>query len=188
MDLVPTPSQTAGPFFHLGCKSFDGTLAGPGAKGERLSILCRVFDGDGQPVPDALIELWQANAEGKYHHPDDLQPKPIDPGFRGFGRMATTQDGSCAFETIKPGRVPGSGNTLQASHINVSVFARGVLKRLATRMYFSGDPANPEDPVLALVPADHRDTLMAKSQSNGSGVWRFDIYLCGERETVFFDV
>jgi protocatechuate 3,4-dioxygenase alpha subunit len=188
MDLVPTPSQTAGPFFHLGFKnSFDGTLAGPDAKGERMRIICRVFD-DAVAVPDAMVELWQANAEGKYHHPDDLQPKPLDPGFRGFGRMATTEDGSCVFETIKPGRVPGEGDRLQAPHINVSVFARGILNRLATRIYFAGDPANSEDPVLALTPADRRDTLMAKLESDGPGIWRFDIHLCGECETVFFDV
>jgi protocatechuate 3,4-dioxygenase alpha subunit len=189
MVLAPTPSQTAGPFFHLGFKAtFDGTLARPDAKGEHVRLICRVFDGDGVPVPDAMIELWQANAAGKYHHPDDLQAKSLDPGFRGFGRLATTEDGSCSFETIKPGRVPGGRDKPQAPHINVSVFARGVLKRLATRIYFFGDPANHEDSVLALAPADRRDTLMARPDPGHPGTWRFDIYLCGERETVFFDV
>jgi protocatechuate 3,4-dioxygenase alpha subunit len=189
MDLVPTPSQTVGPFFHLGfTATFDGTLARPGAKGERVRMICRVFDGDGVPVPDAMIELWQADAEGKYHHSDDPQNKILDPAFRGFGRMATSEDGSCVFETIKPGRVPGLRNTLQAPHLNVSVFARGILKRLATRIYFSGDAANAEDPVLALVPANRRATLMARSDGEHPGNWKFDVHLCGERETVFFDV
>src|SRR5205807_1199047 len=162
MDLLPTPSQTAGPFFHLGLPAnFSGTLAGPDAQGERVHLICRILDGDGRPVPDALIELWQANAEGRYQHPDeprnkdlrneelrngdlrndDLQNKvPGDPAFCGFGRMATSEDGSCIFETIKPGRVPGRESSLQSPHLNVSVFARGILKRLATRIYFSGDP------------------------------------------------
>lgn len=102
--------------------------------------------------------------------------------------MATSEDGSCIFETIRPGRVPGPGNTLQAPHLAVSVFARGILKRLATRIYFSGDPANAEDPVLALVPADRRETLMASLDGERPGTWKFDVHLCGERETVFFDV
>lgn len=189
MDLVPTPSQTVGPFFHLGLlANFAGTLAGPDAKGERVRLICSIWDGDDMPVPDAMVELWQANAEGKYHHPDDRQNKALDPAFCGFGRLATSEDGSCIFETIRPGRVPGQGNTLQAPHLNVSLFARGVLKRLATRIYFSGDPANGEDPILALVPADRRDTLMARPEGGHPGTWRFDLRLCGERETVFFDV
>src|ERR1700694_3341928 len=179
MDLVPTPSQTVGPFFHLGLPAnFDGTLAGPDAKGQRVRLTCRIFDGDSAPVPDAMIELWQANAGGKYDHPDDLQNKALDPAFRGFGRMATSQDGSCIFETIRPGRVPAPGNTLQAPHLTVSVFARGILKRLATRIYFSGDPANGEDPVLALVPAGRRDTLMARPDGERPGTWHFDVHLC----------
>src|SRR5436305_12683599 len=138
MDLVPTPSQTAGPFFHLGfSRTFDGVIASPDAKGERVHLVCRVIDGDGVPLPDAMIELWQANSEGKYHSADDPQAKPLDRnyvGFRGFGRLATTQDGTCIFETIKPGRVPGFSDTPQAPHINVSIFARGILKPLATRI------------------------------------------------------
>jgi len=193
MDLIPSPSQTVGPFFHLGLTAmFDGILATPDAKGEHIRLICRVFDGDGVPVPDAMIELWQADAEGKYHHPDDPH-KTIDPAFRGFGRVASSEDGSCVFETIRPGRVPSLlapnlKGTLQAPHLNISVFARGVLKRLATRIYFSGDPANAEDPVLALVPADRRDTLMAQPNGEHPGSWKFDVHLCGEHETVFFDV
>jgi protocatechuate 3,4-dioxygenase alpha subunit len=188
MELIPTPSQTVGPFFHLGfTASFGGILARPDAKGERVHLICRVLDGNGVPVPDAMIEIWQADAEGTYHSPDDPH-QILDPGFRGFGRVASSEDGSCVFQTIRPGRVPGLRESLQAPHLNVSVFARGILKRLATRIYFSGDPANAEDTVLALVPADRRDTLMAKPNGEHPGSWKFDVHLCGERETVFFDV
>jgi protocatechuate 3,4-dioxygenase alpha subunit len=189
MDLVPTPSQTVGPFFHLGfTETFDGKLAPLDTRGDRVRMIVRVFDGDGVPVPDAMIELWQADAEGKYHHPGDPHTQSPDPAFRGFGRMATSEDGSCVFETIKPGRVPGVRDTLQAPHLNVSVFARGILKRLATRIYFSGDPANSEDAVLGLVPENRRNTLMAQPDTEHPGTWQFDAYLCGEHETVFFDV
>ena len=189
-DLTPTPSQTVGPFFHLGCTEHAsvGSLVTPATKGERIHLICRVFDGDGQPVPDAMIEIWQANAEGSYAHPEDSQPKALDPSFNGFGRLASDEHGVCIFETIKPGRVPGNDGTLQAPHINVSLFARGVLLRLATRAYFAGDPANAEDPVLALVPTDHRSTLLAQADAADKSRWLFDIHLCGENETVFFDV
>ena len=191
MDLVPSPSQTVGPFFHLGLTANGalGCLAGPGAKGERIRLACRVLDGDGAPVTDAMIELWQADAGGKYNHPDDTQEKAADPAFRGFGRLPTNEDGACVFETVKPGRVPGwDSRTLQAPHVNASVFARGLLKHLVTRIYFAGDPANQEDPVLALAPEDRRDTLMAHPDAEHPGVWNFEIHLRGERETVFFDV
>ena len=158
-------------------------LAAPGALGERVKLSCRVFDGEGIPIDDAMIEIWQANAAGKYSHPDDLQEKPIDPNFRGFGRSATDENGACTFETIKPGRVPG-----KAPHINVSVFARGTLDRFVTRIYFAADPANHEDPILARVPEDRRATLMAQPDSQNPGAWHFDIHLSGDHETVFFDV
>jgi len=187
VDLVPIPSQTVGPFFHLGCAAV-GCLAGPNAKGERVLLVCRVFDGDAHPVNDAMIEIWQANAEGKYHHPDDLQDKAIDPDCGGFGRMATDETGTCIFETIKPGRVPGNDGELQAPHLNVSVFARGILKRLPTRIYFAGEATNREDPILKLVPEERRDTLIAQPVLHNRGHWRFDMHLCGEYETVFFDV
>jgi protocatechuate 3,4-dioxygenase alpha subunit len=190
MDQVPCPSQTVGPYFHLGCTYTRSVacVAGPKAKGERVRLICRVLEGDAIPVNDAMIEIWQANSEGKYHHPDDPQDKATDPNCPGFGRLATDENGICIFETIKPGRVPGNNGTLQAPHLNVSVFARGVMKRLATRIYFAGDPANHEDPILALAPRDRRDTLMAQPGLNKGGDWRFDIRLCGEDETVFFDV
>lgn len=190
MDLVPIPSQTVGPFFHLACTEVRavGCLAGPKAKGERVHLICRVLDGDAHPVNDAMIEIWQANAEGKYHHPDDLQDKSIDPECSGFGRLATDNNGTCIFETIKPGRVPGNEGKLQAPHLSVSVFARGILRRLSTRIYFAGDTTNVEDPILVLVPVERRNTLMAQPDLYNRGHWRFDVHLCGERETVFFDV
>ncbi len=187
MDTTPTPSQTAGPFFHLGLTDTRsvGCVAGEGAKGERVWLTFRVFDGDGLPVPDAMIELWQADSDGNYpHHGSSRQGRT----FCGFGRLATAEDGSCTFETIRPGRVPGPGDTLQAPHINVSVFARGLLKRLSTRAYFAGDPAHSEDPVLALVPENRRATLLAQPDPSRAGGWRLEIRLRGESETVFFDV
>ena len=184
-----TPSQTVGPFFHdaLSLPGAD-TLVTPATRGERIEIVGRVLDGDGQPVPDALVEIWQANAAGRYRHPEDTQDKPIDPAFTGFGRAATGADGSFRFLTIRPGRVPGRGNTLQAPHINVGLFARGLLRRLVTRIYFEDAAENAEDPVLALV-ADpiRRATLLARRR-DGDGVgYRFDLVLQGEGETVFFD-
>ncbi len=178
MDLVPTPSQTIGPFFQclLDSHGAVGSLAGPTTKGERIKLVCRLLDGNGAPVNDGLIELWQADADGRF-----------DPaGCRGFGRLPTNEEGNCVFDTIRPGRVTDS--TPQASHVNLSVFARGLLNRLVTRIYFSGDPANGEDPVLQLVPEDRRETLMAHPDSGQPGVWNFEIHLQGERETVFFDV
>jgi protocatechuate 3,4-dioxygenase, alpha subunit len=191
-DLTPTPAQTAGPYFHLGCTVSHSVscIAGPNAKGERIRLICRVLDGDGVPVDDAMIEIWQADSMGKYNHPADSRSKGGDSACRGFGRLATDADGVCIFDTIKPGRVPTSGETLQAPHFNVSVFARGIQKRLATRIYFLDDPANIEDPVLALVPEKRRLTLMARSNSRNpdSHNWDFDVRLCGKDETVFFDV
>jgi|SRR6185437_14921324 len=189
-DLTPTPSQTVGPFFHLGCteQASAGSLITSATKGERIHLVCRVFDGEGQRVPDAMIEIWQANAEGRYAHPEDTQRKLLDPNFNGFSRLATDEQGRCVFETIKPGRIPGNDGTLQAPHTNASVFARGVLKRLATRIYFAGNPANAEDPILALVPAERRSTLLAQPDDTDKSRWLFDIHLCGEKETVFFDV
>jgi protocatechuate 3,4-dioxygenase alpha subunit len=181
-DWIPTPSQTAGPFLHLGLTDTRSVarVAGEGVRGERVWLTFRVLDGDGAPVPDAMIELWQADSEGEY-----ASRKAT---FRGFGRLATAEDGSCTFETIKPGRVPGPGDTLQAPHINVSVFSRGLLKRLSTRIYFAGESANIEDPILALVPEIRRATLFAQPDPVRDGGWIFEIRLRGENETVFFDV
>ena len=189
LDLVPTPSQTVGPFFAIELTVDEHCVkcvAGPQAKGERVSLTFRVLDADGAPVDDAMLEIWQADANGKYNHRDDLQPKQLDPGWIGFGRIATGKDGSCVLETVKPGRV--AQVTLHAPHLTVAVYARGLLKQLYTRVYFSGDPANDEDPVLQLIPLDRRDTLMARPDPARPGHWLFDVKLQGDRETVFFDV
>ena len=185
---MSSPSQTVGPFYHLGltCNPGLGRLAGPDAKGRPIRIRFRLLDGDGAPVPDGMIELWQADASGKYDHPADAQAIAPDPAFCGFGRLSTDGDGCCVFETIYAGRVPDGHGGCQAAHINVSVFARGLLERLCTRVYFEDDPALAQDPVLALVPEDRRGTLIA--HAGGPGEWHFEIRLQGEGETVFFDL
>jgi protocatechuate 3,4-dioxygenase alpha subunit len=191
MNLGLTPSQTAGPFFAIGLTTEKWSvrcMAGPNAKGERISLKCRVLDGDGLGISDAMLEIWQADAEGRYNHPDDPQEKSCEPTWRGFGRMGTCEDGTCEFETIKPGRVPGPSGVLQAPHLNLAVFARGMLKQFYTRIYFAGDPANAEDPVLTLVPEERRETLLAHQDSAKEGVWNFHVYMQGKDETVFFDV
>jgi protocatechuate 3,4-dioxygenase, alpha subunit len=184
-----TPSQTIGPFFHDALSWKHGeVLVRPETVGERISIIGRVLDGEGLPVPDALVEIWQANAAGRYNHPEDAQAKPLDPAFLGFGRCASGADGGFRFVTIKPGRVPGRGNSLQAPHINLSLFARGLLRRLVTRLYFEDALENAEDPVLASVPeAARRATLLARRIPGETLCYAFDIVLQGENETVFFD-
>jgi len=187
MDLTPTASQTVGPYLHLGLTDARSAsrVAGDGARGERVWLTFRVRDGEGVPVPDAMIELWQADSEGNYANPDN---GTYGAAFRGFGRLATAEDGSCTFETIKPGCVPGPGETVQAPHVNVSILGRGILKRLSTRLYFAGEPANAADPMLALVPENRRATLLAQPDAARTGNWIFDVHLCGDGETVFFDV
>jgi protocatechuate 3,4-dioxygenase, alpha subunit len=190
MNLHTTSSQTAGPYVHLGLtdKHAVAHLAGERTQGERIDVTLFVWDGDGAPVADAIIEVWQADSHGRYAHPEDPQHMTADPQFRSFGRVAVDDKGSCTFHTIKPGRVPGPNGVSQAPHISVSVFARGLLKRLATRIYFADDRNNGSDPVLALVPGNRRETLMAKEVPGLPGSWRFDIRLCCDNETVFFDV
>ena len=187
--LIPTPSQTVGPFFHLGMDRpewADLTTGNP--MGEKIAIEGRVLDGDGMPVPDAVIELWQANAAGRYNHPDDDQTdKPIDPNFRGFGRAATDAEGRFRVVTIKPGPVPGRGNALQAPHINIALFARGLLIHLYTRIYFADEPANATDPLLASIQDGAvRTTLL--SRRAGAGLYHFDIVMQGEGETAFLEI
>ena len=182
-----TPFQTLGPFFDFGLVIRDGDEIGqPAAAGKHIAIEGTVRDGAGDVLPDALIEVWQANASGKYRHPDDSQDRPIDPAFDGFGRVATDEHGKFMFRTIVPGRVPGPGGTLQAPHLEVGVLARGLLTRLVTRLYFEDEAANTEDAILALVPAARRSTLLARVIEPNR--YRFDIVLQGPGETVFFDV
>jgi protocatechuate 3,4-dioxygenase, alpha subunit len=187
--LVTTPGQTVGPFFAVGLTRPEwADMTRNGAEGERITVEGRVLDGDGAPVPDAMIELGQANAAGRYDHVEDQQAdKKIDPNFHGFGRVATDAQGHYKITTIKPGPVPGRGNALQAPHINVAFFARGLLKQLFTRIYFADEPGNASDPLLSSIDDDSvRRTLIAKKGDAGS--YRFDFVLQGENETAFLDI
>ena len=195
-----TPWQTVGPYFHYGLAWKGGAdligdseigarpdlfptehyvLASPSTKGEvageHIVLEGVVLDAAGQVVPDAMIEIWQADAAGRYADGSS------NSGFIGFGRSSTSEDGVYRFKTIRPGRV----DEAQAPHIAVGVFGRGLLKRLATRVYFEDEASNADDPILALIPAERRDTLIARRDGD---VWRFDIVLQGERETVFFEI
>jgi protocatechuate 3,4-dioxygenase alpha subunit len=192
-----TPSQTVGPFFKYGLTpdgkydwndAFNNNLVTADATGDRIRIEGRVFDGDGQPVPDAMLEIWQADAQGRFADPKDKRGLP-NAAFRGFGRCGTDGNGDYAFDTIKPGAVPDPDGKPQAPHILLAIFARGMLMHLYSRIYLDSEAANAADPVLALVPADRRNTLIAVRQSgNGNAVYRFDIRLQGDNETVFFDI
>jgi protocatechuate 3,4-dioxygenase alpha subunit len=192
-----TPSQTVGPYFAYGLTpngkyewndAFSNNLVTSDATGERIRVEGRVFDGDGQPVPDAMLEIWQADAQGRFADPQDKRALP-NAAFRGFGRCGTDANGGYAFDTIKPGSVPDPDGKPQAPHILLAVFARGMLLHLYTRVYFSGEAANAADPVLALVPLDRRATLIAEQANcNGNAVYRLDIHLQGDKETVFFEV
>ncbi len=187
MRLLQTPSQTVGPFFKPALiRSGQESLVTASTRGERVAIEGCVIDGDGAAVSDAMIELWQANADGCYDHPEDLQERAPHSDFHGFGRAATDGRGRFRFHTIKPGPVARSETALQAPHIDVSIFARGLLKRLVTRIYFPDEPLNASDAVLNAVAPARRSTLVA--QLERPGVLRFDIVLQGEHETVFFDV
>jgi protocatechuate 3,4-dioxygenase alpha subunit len=165
-------------------------LASEATEGRRIRIEGCVFDGDGKPVPDAMVEIWQANGYGRYNHPDDKQEKPLDASFTGWGRSGTDENCLFRFDTIKPGPVPGLDDTVQAPHINVVVFARGMLLHAYTRIYFADEAANTDDPVLnSIKNKKRRQTLIAiPGTENGKTVYRFDIHLQGENETVFFDV
>ena len=191
-----TPSQTVGPFFSPALTPGDqypwrqplaNDLLTPDASGQRIRIEGRVFDCDGAPVNDAMIEIWQADAVGRYAHPADAR-RP-NAKFQGFGRCGTDAEGSYSFSTIKPGAVPGPDGKPQAPHILVAVFARGLPRHAYTRIYFPDEAGNANDQILALVPADRRDTLIAKrDEKSGGSVYTFDIRLQGDNETVFFDV
>jgi protocatechuate 3,4-dioxygenase alpha subunit len=182
-----TPFQTVGPFFDFGLVIPNGeVVAEPAAAGLHITIEGVVRDAAGNPLPDALIEVWQADASGKYRNPAERHNTSTDPAFDGFGRVATDDGGKFLFKTVMPGRVPGPDGRLQAPHVAVGVLARGIQTRLITRIYFEGQPSNGEDAVLSLVPAARRGTLLAKRVD--ATRYRFDIVLQGAGETVFFDV
>lgn len=201
-----TPSQTLGPFFHQGLlrakSGFQVPRAGEDVAdvishvlvdertpGKRLRLSGAVYDGQGEAVTDALIELWQADAQGCYQHPLEQREQPVEPApFRGFGRAATDAAGAFSFVTIKPGRVPGPRSSVQAPHLNLIVGARGLTRHAFTRVYFEDDAALAEDPVLALVPASRRHTLIAARVGASVSDYHLDIHLQGENETVFFEI
>jgi protocatechuate 3,4-dioxygenase, alpha subunit len=192
-----TPSQTVGPFFKYGLTpngqydwndAFTNNLVTAETSGERIRVQGRVLDGDGAPVTDAMLEIWQADAQGRFSDPQDKRALP-NSTFKGFGRCGTDANGDYAFDTIRPGSVPDPDGKPQAPHLLLAIFARGMLLHLYTRVYFGGEAANSADPVMALVPADRRATLIARrEQGAGNAVYRFDIRLQGDNETVFFDI
>ena len=188
--LGVTPSQTVGPFFSPALlREVQNVLTTDTTAGQRIRIEGRVVDGAGNVVPDAMIEIWQANSHGKFNHPRDTRDLPLDPEFGGYGRSGTDDDGVYWFETIKPGAVPFEGDRMQAPHVSVIVHARGMLNHAQTRLYFEDEAANAADPILALVPADRRETLIARrEEANGSVTYRLDIVLQGRGETVFFNI
>jgi protocatechuate 3,4-dioxygenase, alpha subunit len=192
MGQPATTSQTVGPFFTIGMSPRNRTqIADAGASGEHIIIQGQVLDGDGLPVPDAVLETWQADAHGRYAHPEDRHDgdgkDEAVSNFWAFGRIPTDSEGRFTFSTIKPGPVPAPDGTLQAPHIVVSIFMRGLLTRLITRIYFSGDPRNENDFALKLVESARRSTLMASPTVEDKRVFIWNINLQGEKETVFFD-
>lgn len=188
--MTLTPFSTVGPFFRLLVRdrqdeSVD-TLTAAATPGTRITITGTLLDGAGKPIDDGLVEIWQADAEGRYPEPEDAGAAPDGAErFVGFGRAATGPPGTFAFHTIKPGRVPGPDGRPQAPHILVGVMARGIMSRCWTRLYFDDEPSNAEDTVLARVPQERRATLIAKTVA--PGVYRFDIVVQGGGETVFLD-
>jgi protocatechuate 3,4-dioxygenase alpha subunit len=200
-----TPSQTVGPFFAYGLsphnrcdwkpnpgydwkETVGADLVTPDATGQRIHIEGSVLDGDGKPINDAMIEIWQADAQGRYAHARGERPRP-NAKFTGFGRSATDKAGVYSFDTVKPGVVPGPDGKPQAPHIVVCIFSRGMLRQIYTRIYFADEAANDADPILALVPGERRGTLIAHKAMRGElPVYRFDIRVQGDNETVFFDI
>ena len=192
-----TPSQTVGPYFKYGLTpngeyawndAFTNNLITSDVSGERIRVEGTVFDGDGAQVPDCMLEIWQADAQGRFSDPQDARALP-NSSFRGFGRVGTDAKGGYSFDTIKPGQVPDPDGKPQAPHILLAVYARGMLLHLYTRIYFDDEAANAADPVLALVPADRRATLIAKRKAGAANpAYVLDIRLQGDGETVFFDV
>jgi protocatechuate 3,4-dioxygenase alpha subunit len=196
-----TPSQTVGPYYAYGLtpkgrakwdpngayswkETIGDNLVTPDVVGDRIRIMGAIYDGDGLPIPDAMLEIWQADGLGRYSNEPGNRSRS-NAAFKGHGRSACDQDGVFLFDTVKPGPVPGPNGTMQAPHILVSIFGRGMLRQVHTRIYFDGEAANATDPILALVPEDRRHTLIAKKDGD---VWRWNVHMQGDNETVFFDV
>jgi protocatechuate 3,4-dioxygenase alpha subunit len=189
MTEIVTPSQTVGPYFSMRLPFPEGPYVVSAGTPGAVTIYGRLLDGAGDPVPDGMIETWQADPAGRFAHPDDPRgPRPDGAlGFRGFGRCPTGLDGSYTIVTVKPGALPFGDGRTEAPHLDVSVFSRGMLDRSVTRIYFPDEAtANAADPVLALVPADRRATLVAAPAADG--LLRFDIRMQGDGETVFFEL
>ncbi len=201
-----TPSQTVGPFFAYGLsphnrcdwkpnpghdwkETVGANLVTPDATGTRIRIEGSVLDGDGKPINDAMIEIWQADSQGRYAHARGERQR-TNAKCSGFGRSARDKEGVYSFDTVKPGAVPGPSGARQAPHIVVCIFSRGMLRQIYTRLYFSDEAAaNGSDPILSLVPGDRRGTLIAHKETRGElAVYRFDIRVQGDNETVFFDI
>ena len=187
-----TPSQTIGPFHRIMVPWESGAELVAPDHPDAIRIEGRILDGAGQPVDDSVVEIWQANVHGRYAHAEDTREVPLVAGFDGFGRAITDGEGRFTIVTVKPGCVPGPGDTVQAPHIALALFARGLLKHLMTRIYFSDEAsANENDPVLLSIEEfGRRDTLLAVKREGGGTqpVYEFDIHLQGPRETVFFDL
>ena len=184
MTLPVTGSQTVGPFFRIGMASlFREDMAPEGVAGERVTIRGHVLDGDGKAIPDATIEIWQPDAQGKFVHADEARA-----GFTGFGRVPTDDRGQFRFTTIRPGPAKGTAGSTQAPHLVVTVFMRGLLRHLLTRIYFADQAGNENDEILQLVPAERRHTLIAKREGADGAAFEWNIQMQGEDETVFFEV
>ena len=184
MSFQSTPWQTVGPYYRIGLEPLYRTEIAPStAIGERVEVTGVIYDGDGTPIIDAMLEIWQADAAGIYAHHDDPRHADHDPSFDGWGRVPTDDQGRFAFTTVKPGAVAGRKHA-QAPHLVVLVFMRGLLKAAPTRLYFADEPTNADDEILAHVPAERRATLIA--QKTGPGAYRWDVHMQGEQETAFF--
>jgi protocatechuate 3,4-dioxygenase alpha subunit len=182
-----TPSQTVGPFFSIGLEPLNRTNLAEGFAGEHVVIRGRVLDGDGQGVSDSVLEIWQADADGRYHHPEHSGASSDPAAFFGFGRIPTGAEGEFSFTTIKPGPVHGPDGKPQAPHLQIAVFMRGLLRQLVTRLYFPEEPLNASDPVLQVVPEFRRATLIARRATPEQNSLEWNVCLQGQHETVFFD-
>jgi protocatechuate 3,4-dioxygenase alpha subunit len=189
MTIPATTSQTVGPYFRIGFSPlYRHNLAGPAIIGEHIAIQGKVVDGEGKPVPDAVLEIWQADAQGNYFSLEDVEKHDAGETFTGFGRIPTDESGLFCFTTIKPGTVPGPDGDQQAPHIVVSIFMRGLLRQLVTRIYFSGDSRNARDFVLNQVDQVRRATLLAIPVAGTEALLEWNVFLQGKNETVFLDL